>query len=71
MDNIPSPLADMLKELDPLDRVERAQYLLELSDEFDEVPEYDRDAAISREPPRSQSANPKPSFGLKTETTVL
>ena len=39
MDNIPSPLADMLKELDPLDRVERAQYLLELSDEFNEVPE--------------------------------
>ena len=29
----------MLEELDALDRVERAQYLLELSDEFEEVPE--------------------------------
>ena len=39
MDNIPSPLAEMLAELDSLDRVERAQYLLELSDDFQEVPE--------------------------------
>ena len=39
MDNIPSPLAEMLEELDALDRVERSQYLLELSDEFSEVPE--------------------------------
>ena len=39
MDNIPSPLSEMLEELDSLDRVERAQYLLELSDEFSEVPE--------------------------------
>ncbi len=29
----------MLEELDGLDRVERAQYLLELSDDFSEVPE--------------------------------
>ena len=39
MDNIPSPLTKMLEELDGLDRVERAQYLLELSDDFSEVPE--------------------------------
>ena len=39
MDNIPSPLTKMLEELDSLDRVERAQYLLELSDDFSEVPE--------------------------------
>ncbi len=39
MDNIPSPLTKMLEELDALDRVERAQYLLELSDDFSEVPE--------------------------------
>ena len=39
MDNIPSPLANMLGELDSLDRVERAQYLIELSDDFSEVPE--------------------------------
>ena len=39
MDNIPSPLTEMLEELDALDRVERSQYLLELSDEFSEVPE--------------------------------
>lgn len=39
MDNIPSPLSEMLEELDSLDRVERAQYLLELSDDFEEVPE--------------------------------
>ncbi len=39
MDNIPSPLAQMLEELDSLDRVERAQYLIELSDDFQEVPE--------------------------------
>ena len=39
MDNIPSPLSEMLEELDSLDRVERAQYLLELSDDFQEVPE--------------------------------
>ena len=39
MDNVPNPLSQMLGELDSLDRVERAQYLLELSDEFAEVPE--------------------------------
>lgn len=39
MDNIPSPLFEMLAELDSLDRVERAQYLLELADDFQEVPE--------------------------------
>ena len=38
MDNIPEPLNQMLGELDSLDRVERAQYLLELSDDFAEVP---------------------------------
>ena len=38
MENIPSPLTKMLEELDSLDRVERAQYLLELSDDFQEVP---------------------------------
>ena len=32
-------MTEMLSELDALDRVERAQYLLELSDEFMEVPE--------------------------------
>ncbi len=39
MDNVPDPLTQMLEELDSLDRVERAQYLIELSDEFSEVPE--------------------------------
>ncbi len=39
MDGIPDPMTEMLSELDALDRVERAQYLLELSDEFMEVPE--------------------------------
>ena len=38
MDNVPEPLSKMLGELDSLDRVERAHYLLELSDEFAEVP---------------------------------
>ncbi len=38
MDNVPEPLSKMLGELDSLDRVERAYYLLELSDEFAEVP---------------------------------
>ena len=38
MDNIPNPLSEMLAELESLDRVERAQYLIELSDEFEEVP---------------------------------
>ena len=38
MDNIPNPLSEMLAELESLDRVERAQYLIELSDEFQEVP---------------------------------
>ena len=39
MDNFPNPLAQMLEELDSLDRVERAQYLIELSDDFVEVPD--------------------------------
>ena len=39
MDNLPNPLAQMLEELDSLDRVERAQYLIELSDDFVEVPD--------------------------------
>lgn len=39
MDNVPQPLTQMLEELDSLDRVERAQYLLEMSDDFSEVPE--------------------------------
>ena len=38
MDNVPEPLSKMLGELDSLDRVERAYYLLGLSDEFAEVP---------------------------------
>ena len=38
MDNVPEPLSKMLGELDSLDRVERAYYLLELADEFAEVP---------------------------------
>ena len=38
MEGIPSGLARMLAELDSLDRVERAQYLLELADDFAEVP---------------------------------
>ena len=67
MDNIPSPLSEMLEELDSLDRVERAQYLLELSDDFQEVPE-----TIATRPFRrtaaSLSANLKRSSGLKTKT---
>ena len=39
IENIPVPLAEILCELESLDRIERAQYLLELSDEFVEVPE--------------------------------
>ncbi len=39
MDNIPSPLTKIIGELDSLDWVERAQYLIELSDEFSEVPD--------------------------------
>ena len=39
MDNLPNPLAQMLEELDSLDRVERTQYLIELSDDFVEVPD--------------------------------
>ena len=38
MPQIPQPLQSILEELDDLDRTERAQYLLELSDEFEEVP---------------------------------
>ena len=38
MDNVPNTLKQILNELASLDRVERAQYLLELSDEFEEVP---------------------------------
>ena len=36
--HVPPKLSDMLAELDGLDRMERAQYLLELSDDFKEVP---------------------------------
>ena len=39
MTPLPSRLSEMLSELDGLDRMERAQYLLELSDDFQEVPE--------------------------------
>ncbi len=39
MTEIPDRLAQILAEVDALDRMERAQYLLELSDEFQEVPE--------------------------------
>ena len=38
MENVPEPLTKMLGELDSLDRVERSYYLLELSDDFAEVP---------------------------------
>ena len=39
MENVPQPLIRILEELDSLDRVERARYLLEMSDDFEEVPE--------------------------------
>ena len=38
MENVPEPLTKMLGELASLDRVERSYYLLELSDDFAEVP---------------------------------
>ena len=40
MSDIPEGLTKILEELDSLDRMERAQYLLELSDQFEEVPEH-------------------------------
>lgn len=40
MSDIPEGLTKILEELDTLDRMERAQYLLELSDQFEEVPEH-------------------------------
>ena len=40
MSDIPEGLTEILEELDSLDRMERAQYLLELSDQFEEVPEH-------------------------------
>ena len=39
MSEIPGPLRQILDELDGLDQSERAEYLLELSDEFEEVPQ--------------------------------
>ena len=40
MSDIPEGLTKILDDLDSLDRMERAQYLLELSDQFEEVPEH-------------------------------
>lgn len=40
MSDIPEGLTKILEELDTLDRMERAQYLLDLSDQFEEVPEH-------------------------------
>ena len=40
MSDIPEGLTKILDELDSLDRMERAQYLLDLSDQFEEVPEH-------------------------------
>ena len=39
MTTLPSRLTEMLSELDGLDRMERAQYLVELSDDFEAVPD--------------------------------